>query len=122
MNQPEAGHIGQRIRNLRLQANISARELAKTIGVSPGFMSMLESGKSSASLATLRNIASALQQPFAVLFDEDAPESVADARQGNGRGAAESNAPGGVRVVRRSHRKRLEIPESHFKFELLSPD
>lgn len=112
-------HIGERIRELRQRAGISTRDLAKRVGVSSGFISLLERGKSSASLSTLRNIAGALGQPLAAFFDEgDGANDTGDELNG-----AEIHMKGpAAQVVRRRQRKRLEIPGSHFKFELLSPD
>jgi DNA-binding XRE family transcriptional regulator/quercetin dioxygenase-like cupin family protein len=117
--------LGYRIRQMRKRASISARELASQVGVSSAFISLLERGKSSASLTTLRGIATVLRQPLAALVDGD----------GNGRRRKQENGPtstthldaatsvsGSVQVVRKNRRKKLELPGSFFKLELLSPD
>src|SRR5690606_20128017 len=85
-------------------------------GVSPSFISLLERGKSSASLSTMRSIAGALEQPLAAFFDDAGGEA------GEATHEASRTGPRKTQVVRRHQRKRLEIPGSHFRFELLSPD
>src|SRR5690606_15633995 len=45
--------IGDRIREERLRAGLSQRELARRLGVSPSLISQLESGHSNPSVATL---------------------------------------------------------------------
>jgi transcriptional regulator with XRE-family HTH domain len=114
--------LGQRVRQMRKEASISARELAGAVGVSPGFISLLERGKSSASLTTLRGIATALKQPLAALLEGD--DDGRGRKRGNSselRGRQHAGAPL-AEVVRRSRRKRLELPGSFFSLELLSPD
>lgn len=115
----EKVELGQRVKSLRQQAAMPARALASLIGVSPGFISQLERGKTSASLTTLRRIADALGQPIAALI-EQAP-SLPDARAANG-GARERSPVPTAQVVRKGWRKRLELPGSYFSLELLSPD
>jgi transcriptional regulator with XRE-family HTH domain len=63
--------IGERIRLARTLRGISLRQLATEAGVSPGFVSHLENGKSGASVATLRNMARALGLTIAELLDGD---------------------------------------------------
>ena len=46
-------HLGARLREARLQANLSLREVARQLGVSASFVSQLENGKSQPSVATL---------------------------------------------------------------------
>ena len=52
--------IGQRTRALRKKAGLSGRKLAAAAGVSQPFLSQLEHGQTSASIATLYRIANAL--------------------------------------------------------------
>lgn len=45
--------IGERLREERVKAGISQRELARRLGVSPSLISQLESGQSNPSVGTL---------------------------------------------------------------------
>ena len=65
--------LGNRIRKLRSQAGLTQAQLADRAGLSDEFMSRLERGKKSPSLATAGRIAEALGVTLAVLFDFDAP-------------------------------------------------
>jgi transcriptional regulator with XRE-family HTH domain len=52
--------LGQRLRAVRLSLDISVRELARRIGVSPSFVSQIELGKTSPSVGTLYAIVTEL--------------------------------------------------------------
>ncbi|MBF0511353.1 MAG: helix-turn-helix domain-containing protein [Candidatus Omnitrophica bacterium] len=54
-------NIGVSVKRLREEQGITLRDLSKDVGVSPSFLSQLEGGKASPSLATLKAIADALQ-------------------------------------------------------------
>jgi DNA-binding XRE family transcriptional regulator len=60
--------IGQHIRNLRRQHDLSISDLAAAAGISSGMLSKIENGGISPSLATLQAISSALQVPLSSLF------------------------------------------------------
>lgn len=53
--------IGQKIRTLRKERGLTLRQLAKAARCSPSFISQVERGKTSPSIATLKQIASALR-------------------------------------------------------------
>ncbi|MBF0387708.1 MAG: helix-turn-helix transcriptional regulator [Candidatus Omnitrophica bacterium] len=63
--------IGVCIRRLREEQELTLRELAKDVGVSPSFLSQVEQGKASPSLATLKSIANELQTTVGRLIDDD---------------------------------------------------
>ena len=63
--------IGVSIRRLREEQDMTLRELAKDVGVSPSFLSQVEQGKASPSLATLKSIANELQTTVGRLIDDD---------------------------------------------------
>ena len=65
-----AEHLGGRLRQARLQANLSLREVARQLGVSASFVSQLENGKSQPSVATLYSVARLLGVSIDRLFDE----------------------------------------------------
>jgi transcriptional regulator with XRE-family HTH domain len=64
-----AVNLGSRLRQARLDADMTLRELARTLGVSPSFVSQLENGKSQPSVATLYSLAQLLGVSIDQLFD-----------------------------------------------------
>jgi transcriptional regulator with XRE-family HTH domain len=80
--------VGERLRAIRLLRRLTLREVAQAAGVSESFVSQLERGRSSASVATLQRLASALGIEISDLF---ADERVS-----------------GPRVLRRQERQLLE--------------
>lgn len=63
-----AVHLGARLRDVRQAAGLSLREVARQLGVSPSFVSQLETGKSQPSVATLYSLAQLLDVPIDQLF------------------------------------------------------
>ena len=63
--------IGASIRRLREEQDLTLREMAKDVGVSPSFLSQVEQGKASPSLATLKSIADTLQTTVGSLIGDD---------------------------------------------------
>lgn len=63
--------IGQKIRQLRKQNNLTVEELAKKIGVTKGFISRIENNSSQPSFNTLIKISNELRIPTSVLLDEE---------------------------------------------------
>jgi transcriptional regulator with XRE-family HTH domain len=62
---------GRRLRALRLRAHLSMRELARRSKVAVSYISNVESGKVSATLATLRKLLIALDSDIGPFFAED---------------------------------------------------
>ncbi|SET07029.1 helix-turn-helix domain-containing protein [Paenibacillus sp. NFR01] len=60
--------IGSSIRAIRKRKNITIAQICETTGLSQGFMSQVETNKTSPSIATLENIAGALKVPLAYLL------------------------------------------------------
>src|ERR1700757_44348 len=60
--------LGNQIRMLRRQQDLSVADLASAAGISNGMLSKIENGGISPSLATLQAISSALQAPLSSLF------------------------------------------------------
>ncbi len=60
--------IGSKIRELRKDKGLTVTELAKSVGCSPSFISQLERGKVSPSIATLKKITDALGINIVDLF------------------------------------------------------
>lgn len=69
--------FGQQLRQARLAAGISAREMARRVSVSPSFISQVELGRTRPSVGTLYSIASELGvplddlMPMVALFSSD---------------------------------------------------
>ena len=80
--------LGERLRAVRQLRRLTLREVATAAGVSESFVSQLERGRSSASVATLQRLAAAVGIEISDLF------------------AAEPQA--GPRVLRRGERQQLE--------------
>jgi transcriptional regulator with XRE-family HTH domain len=80
--------LGERLRAIRLLRRLTLREVAEAAGVSESFVSQLERGRSSASVATLQRLAAAVGIEVSDLF------------------AAEPRT--GARVLRRQERQLLE--------------
>ena len=61
--------VGGRLRRLRSQRGLSLERVARAVGVSTGFLSALERGHMSASVATLRRLARFFGASILVLFE-----------------------------------------------------
>ena len=62
--------VGERLRAIRLLRRLTLREVADAAGVSESFVSQLERGRSSASVATLQRLAAAVGIEISDLFAE----------------------------------------------------
>lgn len=62
-------YLGPRLKEIRLKAELSLREVARQLDVSPSFISQIENGKSQPSVATLYSFARLLGVPIDVLFE-----------------------------------------------------
>ena len=80
--------LGERLRAIRVLRRLTLRDVAEAAGVSESFVSRLERGRSSASVATLQRLAAAVGIEISDLF------------------AGESRS--GPRVLRRQERQLLE--------------
>ncbi len=63
-------NLGSRLKNIRLKAGLTLRELARKADVSPSFVSQIENGKSQPSVATLYAFAQLLNVSIDELFDQ----------------------------------------------------
>lgn len=114
--------LGLRLKDIRLKAGMTLRELARQADVSPSFVSQIENGKSQPSVATLYAFSQLLNVSVDELFDsrtQPAPQVFADQEEGWEPGGpknptsawpptAYSNR---VSVVHPSHRPHLEMAE-----------
>jgi len=63
--------LGKKIRDLRLRRGLTVQQLAEATGLSKGFISQVENHRTSPSLATLHDLARALQTTAAYLVVEE---------------------------------------------------
>ena len=56
----EAEKLGNNLKRIRTEKNISQGDIARELGVSRGFVSNLENGKTNPTLATISRVAEAL--------------------------------------------------------------
>lgn len=99
---PEDPDIGQTIHRLREERQLSLKDLAAKSGLTQSFLSQVERGLTSPSVASLRKVAQAFGAPLAALF------------QG-------PTVPGN-RVVRRDQRRQLIHPGQQWRDYLLTPN
>ncbi|MBU4224901.1 MAG: cupin domain-containing protein [Chloroflexi bacterium] len=67
--------VGQRLRELRNERSLSIRTLAEKSQLNVNTLSMIENGKTSPSVATLQQLAFALETPIAAFFEMSAPQN-----------------------------------------------
>ena len=67
-------NLGERIRELRVEAGLSIRALAEASGLNVNTLSLIENGKTSPSVSTLQQLASALKVPLTAFFEVDVPQ------------------------------------------------
>lgn len=80
---PPAANVSQRLRELRTQRRLSLRALAERSGLSVNTLSLIENDKSSPSVATLQQAATALGVPISAFFATSADvERVVHQRSG----------------------------------------
>ncbi len=91
--------LGKKIRDLRLRRGLTVQQLAELTGLSKGFISQVENSRTSPSLATLQDLARALETSVAYLVVE------------------EERVP---HLVRAADRPRLQIGGNTSQVEVLS--
>ena len=67
--------LGFRLKHLRLQKKMTAREVAERLEVSPSYISMVEKGKCNISLKTLRRILNVYGESFGTFFQAEETSS-----------------------------------------------
>ncbi|MFM8319772.1 MAG: helix-turn-helix domain-containing protein [Chloroflexota bacterium] len=105
--------IGQQIRQLRQERNLTLDELAGKCQISTAFLSQIERSQSNPSVATLYALSDALGISIASFFND---------AENNAGTVASPALSKNAQVVRGNQRKILIYPGSEIKNELLSPD
>jgi transcriptional regulator with XRE-family HTH domain len=67
--------VGQRLRELRAEHDLSIRALAEKSGLAVNTLSLIENNKTSPSVSTLQQIATALQVSITAFFETNAPKN-----------------------------------------------
>jgi transcriptional regulator with XRE-family HTH domain len=67
--------VGQRLRDIRNEHGLSIRALAEKSQLNVNTLSMIENGKTSPSVATLQQLAFALEIPIAAFFENGTPKN-----------------------------------------------
>ena len=67
--------IGQRLREIRTERDLSIRDLARISGLNVNTLSMIENGKNSPSLETLQRLSIALEVHIATFFEDTTPRN-----------------------------------------------
>jgi transcriptional regulator with XRE-family HTH domain len=68
-------NVGQRLRELRAERDLSIRALAEHSGLAVNTLSLIENNKTSPSVSTLQQIAAALKVSITAFFGTDAPKN-----------------------------------------------
>lgn len=102
--------LGERLRMLRAERHLSQRDLARLAKVSPNNISLIERGEISPSVATLQNLATALQVRISYFFADEAQNSVVHVK-GAKRSTIDSQ---GVRIEGIGQKVRFQEIEPFF--------
>jgi transcriptional regulator with XRE-family HTH domain len=121
--------VGRRLRARREEANLSLRELARRLGISPSAISQIETGKSRPSVSTLYSMVSelgiTLDELFAETFGRGDGESGETApAAGQPPGSAQPARPettGAKGLVQRASSRTTIDPEAGVHWERLTP-
>jgi transcriptional regulator with XRE-family HTH domain len=100
-------NLGVRLKQARQKSGLSLREVARQLRVSPSFVSQMENGKSTPSVATLYSLAQLLEVTVDELFNGETGEP-RSAPTGLDHGWW-TGPVGRVSVTQPGHRKRLEM-------------
>jgi len=88
-NSPTDVNLGCRLRELRIERGISIRALAEQSGLNVNTLSFIENGKTSPSVSTLQQVATALELPINAFFETKInPQSIVYQKAGDRQSAA----------------------------------
>ena len=103
-------NVGSKIKELRFDINMSAKDLAAQAKISVGMLSQLENGSTQGSVETLRKIARVLNTTLAQLFTND---------ENN---ITKKEDDDSLYIVKKDERKKIAFPDPLYNCELLVPD
>jgi transcriptional regulator with XRE-family HTH domain len=93
--------IGQRIKERRIEQNLSLRDLGGKTGLTASFLSQIENDLTEPSITSLQKIATALKVPMFTFLNDNVQSE---------------------QVVRGGSRRKLSFPNPHLTYELLTSD
>ncbi len=93
--------LGAKIREKRLEKQMSIKDMAEKTGLTSGFISQVERNQTEPSITSLRKISQALEVPVFNFFIDEQNNNI---------------------VVKKSQRQKLKFTNSHLEYELLTPD
>ena len=67
--------VGQRLREIRIDRNLTIRDLARKSSLNVNTLSMIENGKASPSLETLQQLSIALETHITTFFEDSTPQT-----------------------------------------------
>ena len=86
---PNEINVGRRLRELRIERDYSIRALAEKSGLNVNTLSMIENAKTSPSVSTLQQVATALDVPINAFFETQIyPQTIVFQKAGNRQSAA----------------------------------
>lgn len=103
-------NLGKKIKELRTQKNMNAKELAHLSKISVGMLSQLENSITQGSVETLRKIAKVLDTTLAQLFTDE----------NDLKNSSENEHL--AYIVKKANRKKISFPDPLYNRELLVPD
>ena len=112
-SRPAYPPMGERLRAARLARNLTLRELAQRLGVSPSMISQIETGRASPSVSTLYALADELDVSLDELLFNDRRATLAQDDNG-------PSSVGGQLMQRAAARKRIRLA-SGVVWERLTP-
>lgn len=84
--------LGARLKEVRTKANLSLREVARQLDVSPSFVSQIENGKSQPSVVTLYQFARLFGVPIDHLFGSNGRNNLIETEHDDGQATANRDA------------------------------
>lgn len=93
--------LGEKIKSIRKERKLTAKEVAERAEVTPGYISQIERDLISPSLSVLMRIAEALDTPLSSLVAQD--------------------ATGKVMVIRKDKRTRIRFADINTEYEFVTP-
>ena len=79
--------IGKRVRSIRRRTGVTLEQLAERTGLNKGYLSRIESGEKSPSIATLLKLSAELKVPTSQLFGEEVDDGDIHLFRGKARGS-----------------------------------
>jgi len=113
--------VGERIRDRRQSLNMSVRELARRLTLSPSLISQIERGKATPSVATLYAITTELKLSLDELFSEQ-PARVPAGRAAEESAVRPANAVDGLRLLDTQLRGDGDAGVSMSRGPVVTPD